>query len=518
MASGTTISCKQFQNFLVSQEPVYDKEILSDIRPSDGFIGYYETSAFDAYSGVEHTFDRFRAVFPNVTRAWNQVSSTDCVGSPCDPDENKIGWGYDRNTYRLETQSWGSQLLCFDEIMNKTRAKEHFRQIIDQVLRPATNWIMTYFLQRRLMDLASVMLCVRPGLPAMTFSWEGDSDGNAYVYLNTSADPTGRITGNILQSRVDRQYHLGATMASKESYSSLEFQTDKDTLQYLLKQDPTIQDNLRLSFKEFDMAAKEYWKYGFRAHVGDFMVKVLQAPLRFNKVSAGRYQLVLPYKNVSATAGIGDDWNEDYQNAQYQISQINNPKGITVRPFMPEAVNSMMPFKVRDYGGKWQFVTNDLGADCNGRPIDNSRGNKGKFIADFKLALKPSRPEWMECFFHKVDKPCITIIEVCNDDPGYPEQSYDSENATCDRVQVFTVAAASDGHYKVSANTITCDGNTITQTAIDVTTLADLITALNARFATASLTGTWAIYDADLLEIKLTGSACAEVQVPFDLS
>lgn len=517
MASGETISCRSFRNFLVAQEPVYDREILSDIRPSDGFIGYYETSAYKAYDAVQHTFDRFRSVFPNVTKPWNQVTSTDCVGSPCDPEENKIGWGYDRNTYNLETQSWGSQILCFDDIMNKTRAKEHFRQIIDEVLRPATNWIMTYFLQRRLMDLASKLICVRPGLPEFTFTWEGDADGNAYVYLNTSQDPTGRMTANILQSRVDRQYHLGAARADKDGFSRLEFQTDKDTFRYLQKQQTIIEDNLRLGFGDFNMAAKEYFKYGFRGWIGDFMIMVLHAPLRFNKVAAGRYQLVLPYKNVSATEGIGDDWNQDYQNAKYQISQINHRKGITVRPFMPEALNPMMPFKVRDYGGKWTFATNDLGADCNGRPIDNSRGNKGKFLADFKLALKPSRPEWMEVFFHMVDSPCITIVEVCNTDPGYPAQSYDSENAECPRVQVFDVAAAANGHYKVAANTITCDGNTITQTAIDDTTLAALIITLNARFVTASLTGTWAIYDADALQIKLTGSDCTNVTVPFTL-
>jgi hypothetical protein len=48
MASGNVISCKQFQSFLVSQEPVYDKEILKDIRPFDGLIGYYNTGSFDA--------------------------------------------------------------------------------------------------------------------------------------------------------------------------------------------------------------------------------------------------------------------------------------------------------------------------------------------------------------------------------------------------------------------------------------------------------------------------------------
>jgi hypothetical protein len=143
------ISCREFSSFLVSQEPVYDKEILSDVRPFDGLIGYYLTSPFDSYSGVAHTFDRFNSVFPNLTNPWTTrqystcgilpTGQVPCAGTPCDPNGNKIGWGYTRNVYFLEQQSWESDLLCFDEILPKTKAKEHFQQIIDEVLRPATN-------------------------------------------------------------------------------------------------------------------------------------------------------------------------------------------------------------------------------------------------------------------------------------------------------------------------------------------------------------------------------------------
>ncbi len=63
MATGNVISCKQFASFLVSQEPVYDKEVLKDVRPFDGLIGYYNTGSFDAYSGTTHRFDRYNSVF-----------------------------------------------------------------------------------------------------------------------------------------------------------------------------------------------------------------------------------------------------------------------------------------------------------------------------------------------------------------------------------------------------------------------------------------------------------------------
>lgn len=524
MAIGNVISCQQYQNFLVSQEPVYDKEILKDIRPYDGLIGYYQSGRFDAYSGVQHTFDRFNSVFPNVTKEWKPTVGAACSGAPCDPVENKIGWGYTRSTYGLEEQSWGSDLLCFDLIMTKTRAKEHFRQIIDDILRPATNWVMTYYLQRKAVELAGSRFVVTAGLPQFNFTW----DAGGYEYLNltnagtgAAVDATGRLTPDILKSRVTRQYFLGAIMAGKEGYDRLELHTDKDTWSYLGKQVPTLADHWR--FGDFGPAAKEFYKYGFQGFIGDFMVKVLQFPLRFNRVSAGRYQTVLPYKNVAATEGIKSEFNQDWDNAQYQFSYINNKRALRVMPFRPEAVNPTMPFMVRDYGGQWKFVTHDLGPDCNGRPIDNSRQNKGKFIADFRVAVKPEHNEWLEAIFHMTDKPCITIVAPCNPDPGYPAQSYSSVNALCPRVIRFTAVLAAGGTFSIDADAITCNGNIVALgSATSNASLATFVGALQTKWAAAGRTGTWTVFDAANNIIQLAGTTsvplnCDDVQIEFNL-
>lgn len=519
MATGNFISCKSFASFLVSQEPVYDKQILSDVRPFDGLIGYYETGAFDAYSGTTHTFDRFNSVFPNTTTEWASTNGGSCVGTPCDQDEAKIGWGYTRRTYSLEQQSWGSDLLCFDQIMTKTRAKEHYRQIIDEVLRPATNWIMTAYLQRKAFELAGKRICVATGLPEWNFTW----DAGGYVYLNVTnasgggaLSPTGRLTAEILRTQIKPLYAVGAVQAGKEGFENLQLHTDIDTFRYLGKEAPTLYDAWR--FGEFGPAAKEFYKYGFTGYIGDFMVKCLQFPLRFNKVADGRFQQVLPYTNEAATEGIRSVYNTAYDNAQYQISVINNPRALKVMPFKPEAVNAQMPFMVRDYGGKWQFVTNDLGADCNGRPIDNSRGNKGKFIADFRLAVKPQRDEWLVALFHKVDKPCVTIIDVCNSDPGYPAQDYNSANTPCDSVVEFTAVQSDGGTYDIAVGGITCDGNVVTMGgAISEADIGDLVTAIQAVWDAEGLAGDWTVEDETAGTIQLTGGTCTDVSIAFDL-
>ena len=106
-----TISCTKFAQYLVDQQPVYDRLILADIRPTDSWVLNVATGTFDAFSGVEHTLDRFRHVFPNTTKVWNRTTYANCVGTPCDKTEHCIGWGATRITYYLEEQSWQTPLV-----------------------------------------------------------------------------------------------------------------------------------------------------------------------------------------------------------------------------------------------------------------------------------------------------------------------------------------------------------------------------------------------------------------------
>lgn len=505
MAAGEKISCQVYADHLVNQAPVYDKEILRDVRPAQaGLVGYYKSGVFDPYSTAQHTVDRFRAVQPDLTAPWQTVDGTDCVQKQCDPDSQLIGWGYDRLVYGRERQSWKSQLICFDDVMLKTKAKEHFRQVIDDVLRPATAQVMSHYLARKLAELSGKKICVTIGLPSFTFTW--DAGGN--VYMNTTKDPTGRLTASILQTFIRPLYAVGAMNAGVKGYDNLQLHTDTDTFHHLQKDEATLLNAWR--FGEFAPAAKEFYEYGLSGFIGDFMVKCLQFPLRFNKVAPGRYQIVLPYTNVAATSGIGDVFNDDYNRAQYQFSYINNPGGLRVMPFRAEAVNEMMPFLIRDYGGRWRFAIDNLGADCNGRAIENIRRNKGLFYADFDLAIKPEHPEWLVTFFHKVDLPCVIIVDTCNIlADQYPAQNYSSAAVECPSVFTFTTVKYL-GNYVIDANTIRVDGNTLVHAAISQPTLAGLVGALPTVSG-----GTWSILDATAGTIKLSGSTATTVTLPF---
>jgi hypothetical protein len=250
----------------------------------------------------------------------------------------------------------------------------------------------------------------------------------------------------------------------KDTSPFMELVTDMDTcwnLEHLGGQQgiggansPNVLGNWR--FENFNESTK-YWRYGFSGQIGNFMVRVDEMGLRFNFYSdlgAGaapnryRYQVVLPYRNGITTgaggaAGLGSDENPDFDKAHFAISYIWHKKAMEI--LIPDArpLNPEMPFGHRDFGGKWRFAMHDLGADAStGVAITNKWENKGQFIAWFKYYVRPLHTEFAEAFFHKREQFCIPQIVPCSTDPGYPPQSYNSCNPTCDSTEDGSLPAA----------------------------------------------------------------------------
>jgi hypothetical protein len=170
-----------------------------------------------------------------------------------------------------------------------------------------------------------------------------------------------------------------------------------------------------------------------------------------------------------------------------------------------------MPFAVRDLRGQWRFAINDLGIDCNGNPIANYRGNKGFFYADFQYATEPYYVEWEELIFHKREPAFVVEVDTCAQDPGAPTQYYNSANSTCGDALEFTPVAGPDGHFRIAANSVTCSDNVVTALAINSTTIAALVTALNASAGLGAL-GTWVQNGVNVL---LTDTECTSVDIPW---
>jgi hypothetical protein len=529
-----------FAQFLVNQEPVYDKLILADIRPTDGWIGNVDVGTFDSNSGTQHTLDRFNAVFPNTTKTWRPTAAANCLGTPCDKIENNIGWGASRLVYFLEEQSWSTPLLCYDQDMHVTHAKEHFRYIISDILKPATSAIMSNFLRKRTAQFADKKWVASALMSSFTYQWVLGGTGNdEEIYIDTDAIPTSKLTPQMLQRRVEPLMRIGymGKQPFKDMPPLIELITDMETCWELDRLggstgvggggNPSVAANWR--FEQWDMASK-YWRYGFSGQIGNFAVRVDPLGLRFNYVGivGGKYrfQVVLPYKNVVSSgaggaAGIKSVNNDDYDNACYGWSYIFHRKGIQALVSDATPINPEMPFSSRNFGGKWQFVMDNLGTDASGCVIENKRRNKGQFIADFKLAIRPQYTEFLDLIFHMREPACVIEVSPCKVDCDYPTQSYSSENEPCPAdaaTQTITpVLNAETGTYEVQASTIKCDGGLVSHAPLTgTTTLAALAAQMNIVLASlvsaSSPSNGFSVSGGDIL---LTGSLCGVIEVAW---
>jgi hypothetical protein len=538
----TVVKACDFTQLLVDQQPVYDKLILEDITPTDSWILNMSTGTFEAYSGVEHTLDRFNDVWPDTTKVWAKTQSGNCLGTPCDKTRYTMGWGATRLVYFLEEQSWKTPLLCYDQDMHITHAKEHFRQIISDILKPATAAIMSSFMRKRALLNAGRTWASNRTTSTFTFVFSLGPLGNEEIFFDCSVNPNiggtdvnglGLLTPQMLQRRFEPLMRIGYAGKNpfKDTAPWIELVTDIATCWSLDRlggsvgigggNNPTVVGNWR--FEEWGATSK-YWRYGFSGQIGNFMVRVDPLGLRFNFLqdlgaaaapNRFRYQVVLPYTNVVSSgaggaAGIKRVNNDAYDLAQYAISFIWHKRGMEALVADATPVNPEMPFSSRNFGGKWQFVMDNLGADQDGKVIENFLRNKGMFVADFKLAIRPLMTEFVEGIFHKREPQCVYVIQPCNPEPGYPAQSYNSANATCAIPTiniVFTpIKSLTTGTYEILANTFACDNAPVEHNAITGTsTLAALVAQLNLNL---SVVGTWSVSG---VNIQLATTACAQI-------
>lgn len=437
------IDCRKFTDFLSRRSEHLDDMIIQDLHPTDTWIGHVNTGRFAAEDGVEHTFDRFNNVFPDLSGCWSDVTATSCVGRPCDPEETKIGIGFTRDSYRLQRRSYATDLFCFDQILSADRAKSQFAHIV-RTLRRASSLITSHRLRTEAFRIATNKWLLRNNtmLP-LTAVWNADC-----TRLTVNGIPSSKVTPKHLQRRVIPQRLLGALSATPTPTEAerrrgaiqpmLEFCTDPETLWDMVEGNSELSDKWR--FAEFENAQK-FYQYGWDGHVGNYAVRSDTSVLRFNLVRqvGANYELelVFPYKNIPATEGIKEDLNQAFLDAPFQLSAIHHRMALTSLVQDTTQINPMMPFAMRDFAGKWQFAMDNLtcGTDVNGNPIavDNKRRNKGMFLADWRFATKAEYPEFEEWILHQrspaciVDSPaCITVTPT-----NYPSQDYSSDNDPC---------------------------------------------------------------------------------------
>lgn len=531
------VSCQQFGDILSRRSEHLEDRILIGMHPTDYWPAHVSIGRFPAEQGTEHTFDRFENVWPDMTGPWKDITTQGCVGAPCDPDAKKIGMGFTRDSFRLQQKSFETDLFCWDLILSADRAKEQFAHFV-RVLRRCTTIITGDRYRHEATRIAGYKwACANNTLVGITAYW--DVTG---TILNVSALPTSQIQGRHLQRRVNPQVLLGALeepgkevtgkLLSKASQPRLEFVTHNETLWNFNEGNPELTDHWR--YREFEDASK-FYAYSWSGTIGNYGIRCDSMPLRFvplgitNADGTVQLQLVYPYINVGATEGIKEVLNPAYDTAPIEADFIWHRLAMTSLVRDTTSINPEMPFAMRDFGGKWQFAMDNLtcgtavAKDALGNnitipiPVDNTRRNKGKFIADFALSTRADFPEFAELFLSLREPALVVDKPICAAEPYPYPQDHNSANSVCPTaditITVTPVLNSATGTYEIPADSIECSGIKTVHLAITGTsTLTALVAQLNANL---SALGVWAVSGSD---VTLTTSACSTIGMPWEVA
>lgn len=466
-----------FPDFLIRRQPHFDYDLLKDVTPITGWVGQVPTGDWGPFSGTARIGHRIRRMFPDLSGCWKTVVETGCLDAPCDPERKKVGFGFDQFEYHLEETYFETDIFCFPLILSADAAKEQFAAVIEG-LREATLWIWNQRFRTE-----AVKACQTKVLCGSLFVNANPEWNDDCTVMTTSGAPTSKITINFLQRFVDpltlagyfgKQYLLKGGMF-------VEFITDAITSNHLREQNPALQNYCQnLTPEEF----YRLYQYGITGTIGNFMLHLDPTPLRYLQISATKYEMVQPYENQPAAAGIGADVNNAYIGAgiQWDLLWHRDVMKSLVRRTSP--VNPQMPFMAIDFGGRWQFVQDNMVTrDDNGNlvPVGNEMRNKGKFIANFSAATKPQHTEWGVAILSLREQECVVDDEPCTDAYPYVEQDYSSANDPCP-TGVMDIDIATAGPYLIAAGE--CNGVSFVATPVDGgDTQAQLVTYLNNNYA-----------------------------------
>ena len=440
-------NCKAYTDLLFDRSPHYDEDILRDFFPTDdAWMGHTLMGTWDSFSGDTHVFDRIHVAFPDESGCWQVVDTSACTGTPCAPPETTIGWGSTRVTYGKEKKSYTTNVLCFDQINSKAKAKEQFAQIVaglKEITKMVnSNWMRTWALRGAqtlyIAGSAGLSIPLNDSTFGLNSGLAGSPACSTLVLGSDALLPTSQLTVQYLDTFYEPLQFAGYFKYKYMPAGVFKVITDPMTARSLREQNPALLSNYR--FSDFQKGG-EMFKFGISTAVGNYGIAYDGFPIRFQHITpGGLLQRVFPYNNVPATIGIKPQPNSAYLNAPYQISQIWHTEAMRVLSAQLSAINPEMPFLVRDLAGKWRFAGPESDALVITDPvtqttctIDNKRRNQGLFFADFERGVRYERPELVRMILHQRQPggSCVVDQPVCGTPPAYVTQNYSSSNSVC---------------------------------------------------------------------------------------
>ena len=185
--------------------------------------------------------------------------------------------------------------MCYDKKCT-SRSEGHFRQIISDILKPATSAINSNFLRKRVAQFAGQQWIanrnfgtnvITPYGSTYSYNWiqvaSGLNGALEEIYIDTNCPNTQvfRLTPQMLQRRFTplSQFGYFGKQPFRDMPPMIELVTDIETCWELDKLGgstgtggvPSITGNWR--FEQWDSANK-YWKYNYSGQLGEHVVRV----------------------------------------------------------------------------------------------------------------------------------------------------------------------------------------------------------------------------------------------------
>lgn len=429
------VNCSAFNSYLFRRVPDFDKELAKDRFPlSYTYLGLYPTDTWEAFTGDTHTWDRVHVSMQNDSGCWPEVDIDACVGTPCDTTRSFTGWGSTRAEYGLFKNEIQSPVFCVDQLRHTEMARQQLAAIIEGH-KEIPNYTFSDFMRLYSMRSADYLYIAGDDNTRVTVSSSIFSNNCKNVALGSTNNlPTSKLTVQYLNRWVPTLFANGYHNKQYTPDAKFSMFTDIQTQQELTVQNPALAG----MFTAADFAkGGKFFQFGAMSGVGNFLLKLDPTPLRFQHIGGGVLQRLWPYENVATTIGKRPVYDQDYENAEYQMYHVysRDTRKIYVGETTP--VNPEMPFLARNLMGKWSWKTPDVfqardpntGTTCT---YYNDKKNKGYFLGEWEVGVKTIYPEIEMVIIAKREPQVVVDVPRCAASPSMVYQDLKPYNSFCE--------------------------------------------------------------------------------------
>jgi hypothetical protein len=431
--------CSAYYDYLFDQTPHFDSFVLEDWFPTDSaWMGHVETEQWDPETGTQHTYDRIHVGFPDLSGCWQtfDVQDETCVSGACSPEAKTVAWGSSRFSYGRERRRYQTNVLCFDQINTRAKAKLQFREIVKGI-KEISKVVQSDYLRRNALQKNDTIFISDDRLLEIPITGTTFNADCTRINLGSEANlPLSQMTIQYLQRFYEPLQFEGYFKNKTVPNGMFKLITDTITSQQLYQANPSLIANFR--FTDFQKGG-ELFKYGISAAVGNYGISWDDFPMRFYHIGGGVLLRVFPYTNVAATIGIKRQVAAEYLRAPYQVNYVWHPEAMKRLVPNLESVHPEMPFMTRDLGGKWYFTGPDSDALVITDPvtgdtctIDNKARNQGLWWSDFENSIRFERPELTRAILSLREPGCVSNMPACSEAPPYVVQDYADVNPVCE--------------------------------------------------------------------------------------